>query len=174
MKNSSTFGTRLLTADSVYESQRRKLIMRAKSIGFGIITVACLILFGASEGRSQTGKGLVADVPFDFYVKGELMAAGKYEFVPAASTTDPSPLIVRRVSGANKKAVVPVATVVDGIKYGAQPVIVFRRYGSEYFLGAVHDWTANVRLQLIQSKRERKLSKVHREAKNVSIKPVRA
>lgn len=144
------------------------------SIGIAIITAACLVLFGAVDGRSQTGKGLVADVPFDFYVKGELMSAGKYEFVPSTSSTDSSPLIVRRVAGETKKAVVPVATMEDEVKYGAQPVIVFRRYGSEYFLGAVHDWTSNVRLRLIQSKRERKLSKVHREAKNVSIKPVRA
>ena len=145
-----------------------------RSIGIAIITAACLILFGAVEGKSQTAKGLVADVPFDFYVKGELMTAGKYEFVPASSSTDSTPLIVRRVSEENKKAVVPVATIEDEVEYGAQPVIVFRHYGSEYFLGAVHDWPSNVRLRLVQSKRERKLSKVHREAKNVSIKPVRA
>ena len=145
-----------------------------RSIGIAIFTAACLVLFGAVEGRSQTGKGLIAEVPFDFYVKGELMAAGKYEFVPANSSIDSTPLIVRKVSGGNKKAVVPVATVEDEVEYGAQPVIVFRRYGGEYFLGAVHDWPSNVRLRLVQGKRERKLSKVHREAKNVSIKPVRA
>lgn len=145
-----------------------------RSIGIAIITAACLVLFGAVEGRSQTGKGLVADVPFDFYVKGELMSAGKYEFIASTSNTDSSPLIVRKVSGTDAKAVVPVATVEDEVKYGAQPVILFRRYGSEYFLGAVHDWPSNVRLRLIQSKRERKLSKTYRQAKNVSIKPVRA
>jgi hypothetical protein len=144
-----------------------------RSIGIAIFTAACLVLFGGVEARSQTGKGLIAEVPFDFYVIGELMAAGKYEFVPASSI-DSTPLIVRKVSGGNKKAVVPVATVEDEVEYGAQPVIVFRRYGGEYFLGAVHDWPSNVRLRLIQSKRERKLNKVHREAKNVAIKPLRA
>lgn len=144
-----------------------------RSITFGIITLAAIFLFGAAEGTAQTGKGLVAEIPFDFYVKGELMAAGKYEFVTATSIYDPAPLIIRATSGSEKKAIAPVATIADKARTGTEPMIIFRRYGSENYLSAVHDSTANLRLRLIQGKRERQLGKVHREAKEISIKPVR-
>ena len=145
-----------------------------RSITFGIITLAAIVFFGAADGNAQTGKGLVAEVPFDFYVKGELMAAGKYEFVTATSTYDNAPLIVRPVSGPEKKAVASAATIGDKARTGNEPLIIFRRYGSENYLSAVHDSTANISLRLIQSKRERQLVKARREGKEISIKPVRS
>jgi len=142
-----------------------------RSIASGIITAALfIIILGAVDGSAQIGGRMVADVPFDFHVAGKLIPAGKYEFIPGKTPGDPNALVIRTAK--DGEAWVPVATVEEDVKYGAHPVIVFRRYGSEYFLSSVHNWPANVRLRMIPERKERRLQRAHRQ-QYVSIKPVR-
>lgn len=141
------------------------------SITSGLVSAVVFILIGTLEGSGQSER-LIAGVPFDFYVVGKQMPAGTYEFIPGKTPGDPNALTVRAVK--EKPTTAPVATVEDKIKYGAQPVIVFRQYGDEYFLSAVHHWAANVRLRILRGKPESRLQRANRRPKYVSIRPVRA
>lgn len=129
---------------------------------FGLI----IFLFGI-QGSAQSTKGVSADIPFDFYVRGEKLPAGKYEIETLNRQTSSSPLIVRSLDSVNQRSIVvhtsPVAT---SLTRKRERVLKFRRYGSAYFLSSV-DLDADESVRLPRTSRETEIARSTQEGSAV-------
>lgn len=127
------------------------------SITVSLILSAIIILIGVTSASAQGGKALVANVPFDFYVKNRLFPAGRYEFGPATSNYQIAPLIVRSTDG-SRSVVAISGSEYMGIVGKTEPFIRFNQYGGVYYLSAVSQ-PGGMGLQLAKSRDERELAR---------------
>ena len=97
---------------------------------------------------------VLVDVPFDFYVGNELLAAGRYEFD-------------RNVTGANsvirlenRRGTVRLVSLVQGRRQGAyrEAGLVFHRYGDNHFLKWVHWPSISLGLGTSRTEKERMIT----------------
>lgn len=127
------------------------------SITLSLILSAIIILVGVTSASAQGAKALVANVPFDFYVKDRLLPAGRYEFGPATSNYQIAPLIVRATDG-SRLVVAISGSEYRGIVDRTEPFIRFNQYGGVYYLSSVSQ-PGGIGLQLTKSREERKLAR---------------
>src|SRR5258708_5975584 len=97
-----------------------------------LIRVSMLVL-GAAAAGAQNPNPLVADVPFDFNVKGVAMPAGGYVVAQHAIQG----FITLR--GEDSKSIVILTAPAEAVSAPATGRLVFRRYGDRYFLAET--WT---------------------------------
>ena len=88
------------------------------------------------ECSAQSARRLTVNIPFDFYVANERMPKGAYEFQSAASHANQSSVVVRPVGKSERPSVI-VATMAETTKAGDESLLIFNRYGSDYFLSRV-------------------------------------
>ena len=132
----------------------------------GLMILGCAIV-----GHGQTVQRLVADIPFDFYVRGEKLSAGRYAFEPASRGTYPAPLVVRSLDPvSNRSIMAPVLahSSSDGDKY----LLIFNRYGSFHYLSSVNAGSGPLAVKLMKSPGERKLARELHRAVPVEIRPL--
>lgn len=99
-------------------------------IAGSIIATGLIIFVFGFEVSAQTPDRLVADIPFEFYVRNEKLPAGRYEFERSTRLTFPSPLIVRSINGpARRSLIVPTIAGTPGNVVSDGLRITFRRYG---------------------------------------------
>lgn len=115
-----------------------------------MLPVTVLLLSGLMAAQSLTSSSVVANVPFDFMVNNKIIPAG--------------PAVVRAASGnvlainnfeARKGALVPASRADE--TQGDRTVMVFERYGSQYFLSEIRIEGSNLSYKLPQSKVETEL-----------------
>ena len=107
-------------------------------IAGSIVATGLIIFVFGFEMNAQTPDTLVADVPFDFYVRNEKLPAGRYEFERSTRLTFPAPLIVRSAEGRSRRSIlVPTLTGSRTDIRGEGLRITFRRYGSVSFLSGI-------------------------------------
>ena len=115
------------------------------------VLMTTLLVSVAVAAQAQTSGRVVADIPFNFQIGDESLPAGEY--IVDAVNSDGALL---RISGKDGgKAQVALTNTANG-KQLNRSVMVFNKYGDQYFLKAV--WKAGHEGRtLIESGRERKL-----------------
>ncbi len=114
----------------------------------GAVVAISLVATLSIAGMASVFGRLKADIPFDFMVNGKQMPAGKYE-VKSADIGN----TIAVHSADRSKAVVAQAATTDSRK-GGEPRLVFRRYGSQYFLAKVVSDTQSIELSRTKAERE--------------------
>ena len=121
----------------------KKQILNLVALSILLITPLVVVVAGiASE--------LNATIPFDFTVGGRSMPAGKYYI-----SETPNPGVIKLTSADKKAAAVIITNAVRSINAANASRLEFRRYGNQYFLGAI--WTDGLETgrQIPVSKAER-------------------
>lgn len=125
-----------------------------KRAGICIAILSLLVIVGLPLAQAQSHRLLTAHVPFDFYVRDRLMPAGTYAITPLSADG-----ALLRISSAENDAAVSVMTnsADPDRQHASGARLLFRRYGSQYFLAAA--WRdAESGRALARTKRERSLA----------------
>jgi hypothetical protein len=114
--------------------------------------IIAIALFAASSlaaaGNLSAQDHMVkANIPFDFTVSGKVLPAGTYTI----SSLSPSAIQVRNANG----HVAELSIVRDDDKRSTTPVLVFNRYGNQYFLHEILAANA-LNVAVPRSKREQR------------------
>ena len=111
-------------------------------------------------GFAGVGARLKANIPFDFMVNGKQLSAGSYDI----QTGVIQGVIVLSSWETKKSAAAQAHTTV--IRAGSEPVLVFRKYGSQYFLAKVVSGSTAMELPKTKSERNAAKSESNRLALN--------
>lgn len=130
-----------------------------KQILKSIIAAGFLVLFAAVSARAQTNNQVVANIPFDFYVKNQKFTAGEYVIERANPASLQAALIFRRKDDGNSQIVMMLPLSVNAQTRQAQPNLIFNRYESDYFLSEFRNPADSFGAQLPKAKKERNLAK---------------
>lgn len=114
--------------------------------------IIAIALFAASSlaaaGNLSAQDHMVkANIPFDFTVSGKVLPAGTYTI----SSLSPNAIQVRNANG----HVAELSIVRDDDKRSTTPVLVFNRYGNQYFLHEILAANA-LNVAVPRSKREQR------------------
>ena len=114
--------------------------------------IIAIALFAASSlaaaGNLSAQEHMVkANIPFDFTVNNNVLPAGTYTI----SSLSPSAVQIRNVNG----HVAELSLVQNDDKRSATPVLVFQRYGNQYFLHEILAANA-MNVTVPRSKREQR------------------
>jgi len=118
-----------------------------------MLPVTLMLLSGLMSAQSLTNSTVKAQVPFDFMVNNKIIPAGECKI--SAATMDGQSLLVRN-TGARQSALSSSAREVSG-KPAEGTVLVFKRYGNQYFLSSVRLEGGTVSYAFPQSKAEAEL-----------------
>jgi hypothetical protein len=127
-----------------------------------MLPVTVLLLSGLMAAQSLTSSSVVANVPFDFMVNNKVIPAG--------------PAVVRAATGnvlainnfeAHKGALVASSRASES--QGDRTVMVFERYGSQYFLSEIKIEGSNLSYKLPKSKAEAELRAQNAPASQLTL-----
>jgi len=113
------------------------------------IALAVLASFVTIGSVSAQEPSVRATVPFDFSVGNKLVPAGTYTITSASANV----ILIR--SGEQKVALMSVAFA-DG-KQPKNSVLVFNKYGDQYFLHEILSSSGSLNLQIPTSKAEKRV-----------------
>jgi hypothetical protein len=101
-----------------------------------VLTIGGLLALSlvASAQAQMPGVPIRASIPFDFMVRGKTLPAGNYEIERV--TDDPSSLLLRNVNNKHENVVFETESM-QGKRIPRHNVLVFNRYGDDYFLSEV-------------------------------------
>ena len=123
-----------------------------------------LLMLAAMMTAMAQGPGprVVATIPFPFEVNGKAMPAGQYELVRPPQGK--SVVIRNRVDSGVRVA------VLAGEAEHRRPSneLVFRKYGTRYFLGEIQYAGRNVAMQMAVTRNERELARTARPERVVT------
>ena len=123
-----------------------------KGITMAVLTITLALASAVVSANAQSSNRLAAEIPFDFAVGGQTMAAGDYILGPA--TSDGSGLIVRS-KDVNGKSVVRLTNSIEPNARKKHARLVFHRYGQRYFLAEVWGAGNSAGRKLTESSEER-------------------
>lgn len=119
------------------------------------LALSLLVSLAAIPASAQVPGRMRADIPFDFYVGGKLLPAGKYNVERDAAGRNT--LRVRRADGDETTFALTIG--VQGKQSQPDtPRLIFHRYGDQIFLAQVWE-SQRAGHTLVESKRERSLRK---------------
>jgi len=137
-----------------------------RTIATTVIMIAASVIYV----NAQSAHRVTADIPFDFFIGKEMMPAGTYEFEVANRHAYPGALIVRStIPGANHSFIVPA--LLDKATKGAEPSIMFNRYGAAYFFANINADSGSMAFKVWKSDTEKRLAREAREVVPVKIQP---
>lgn len=117
-----------------------------------LVSIIALAFMTAVAANAQSGRQMLkANVPFDFVVGDKMLAAGEYS---VAKANDDATGI--RVSGIdNHQNAIRLSSTVQANAPKNRAMLIFHRYGEQYFLAQV--WTPGSAegRQMLKSKAER-------------------
>lgn len=130
------------------------------STKIGLLMLISIAALSASVKAQALGNGLKANIPFDFTVAGKKFAAGHYSFARASQTnTD----LVLQISSLDEHfTAFPMTNSVETLTARDKSVLIFHRYGDEYFLAQVWAAGATTGRAFTKSNRERQLEREQR------------
>ena len=123
---------------------------------FSIIATLTLIVPMAIIGFAGLSGKVKANIPFDFTVGNKQFKAGSYTVDRLFASNNAGTLIIRGVD--NHAAANFNVNGVTG-KEDSSARLVFRRYGSQYFLAQIFDGSSREGYGLMKSKSEREAAK---------------
>jgi len=127
----------------------------------GFLSVSALAVVLAAPLGAQTLR-ITSSVPFEFMVAGRSMVAGDYTFGNLGSNG----IGAIKVLGNNSSLVLlGNGTIASQKERAGQPLLIFHRYGDQYFLSRIVDGSRNFVVELPTSRTEKELSKTASLAK---------
>ena len=124
-----------------------------KKISVILFPVLLLGLLAALPVYAQTRVVLRGDIPFEFMVANKSLPAGAYDIL--GTSTYPIALTIR---GSENREYVTFTTISNEKSKEVKPMLVFRRYGNQYFLAEL--WTgSNAGRELPKSSEEQQVAK---------------
>lgn len=130
----------------------KKFVTASTKIGMLVLlSVAAL----AASAKAQSGSGLRANIPFDFTVAGKTLAAGHYA-ITRASQTD-GDLVLEVNSLDEHSRAFQITSQLQTLTPRDQSVLIFHRYGDEYFLAQMWAAGSTTGRAFTKSRRERQL-----------------
>jgi hypothetical protein len=137
-------------------------------INFGIILT--FVFVGAiASAQAQTKNIVIADIPFDFYIKNQKLTAGEYEIKKLYLGGNQTTLVFQPKGGKTSTIVTMLPLLANREMSENQPRLIFNRYGSDYFLTKVLNPAENFGAQLPKTKGEIKLAKNIVETKQETV-----
>jgi hypothetical protein len=135
--------------------------MKKHVLWLTLILIA-VVSSAAVSTKAQTNYGVRANVPFDFTVGNKTLPAGKI-VARGGSLSHPGPLSISNVDKGGHEFRVARQLPSDGPSDQAK--LVFRKYGTQYFLAEV--WIrGNSGWELAKSKSEKAIEREMRLARN--------
>ena len=131
----------------------KKFVTASTKVGMLVLlSVAAL----AASAKAQTVNGLRANIPFDFTVAGKRLAAGHYSITRASQTNGDLVLEVNSLDEHSRAF--PITSRVESVTARDNSVLIFHRYGDEYFLAQVWAAGSTTGRAFVKSRRERQLA----------------
>lgn len=118
-----------------------------------ILPVTLMLLSGLMAAQSLTSSHIVAQVPFDFMVNNKIIPAG--ECIVQSADMDARVLTIRNVAA--KKGLFAPSSHGETNKSADSTVLVFKRYGNQYFLSEIRLEGSNRTYKLSESRAEAEL-----------------
>jgi hypothetical protein len=114
-----------------------------------VITLLAIANFAMAGTSFAQSNGVRATVPFDFTVGNKLLPAGTYSFKKQSD---------RMISITNHDKPIAAIGLVneDDGKFPDRGRLLFHKYGSQYFLSEILCQSANMNLELLLSKTEKR------------------
>jgi len=130
----------------------KKFVTASTKVGMLVLlSIAAL----TASAKAQAGSGVKANIPFDFTVAGKRFAAGHYSITRASQTNGDLVLQVRSLD--EQSSVFPITSRVETLTARDKSVLIFHRYGDEYFLAQVWAAGSTTGRAFTKSRRERQL-----------------
>ena len=123
--------------------------MKRNIVGFFSMLATTLLL--ASPALSAQNR-IDAYVPFDFSVGQTVMAEGNYQVQSISETVE----VVQNEASHASASLIKAIHVQSAGDHGA--MLVFHRYGNQYFLSQIWDGRSNAGIELPESMREKELN----------------
>jgi hypothetical protein len=98
-----------------------------------MLPVTLMLLSGLMAAQSITSSTVVAQVPFDFMVNNKIMPAG--DLAVRSATMDGRVLAVNNVAA--HKSALANASAAEQRQPANRTILVFKRYGNQYFLSGI-------------------------------------
>jgi hypothetical protein len=130
----------------------RKQILKGVTMSMVVVAVGFMMAVASANAQSST---VVAKVPFEFTVGDRPLPAGEYSL--KAMTPGAEALAIRN-QDSNRTAIRLTQTIVTG-KAPKKTMLVFHRYGQQYFLCQVWRAGDSTGRELIKSKAERTIQR---------------
>ena len=143
-------------------------------ISRNVVMLSLLVAVAAVSVMAQVRARVTAQIPFAFSVANQTMPAGEYSIQSHASANQS--VLIR--SNDNKAAVFALAQGKQGKRDSDKTKLVFRRYGSQYFLAQI--WTkgdvmgtefptSKSERQVMKSLSDRRLAKADTEPEVITV-----
>ena len=127
-----------------------------------MLTVTVLLMSGLMAAQSLTSSAVVANVPFDFMVNNKIIPAGEC----VVKSADGNVLAISNFDA--RKAVLAASSHGNAAK-DDRTVMVFQRYGSQYFLSEIRIKGADLSYKLPQSRAEVELRAQNAPASQMTL-----
>jgi hypothetical protein len=95
------------------------------------LVVALTITFAAAPATADSFGSIIVDVPFDFTAGHSIFPAGKYTIRSAGSNTNG---VIQIASEDGKASGVLLTGSAQSVQSKNETVVIFHRYGDQYFL----------------------------------------
>ena len=118
-----------------------------------MLPVTLLLLSGLMAAQSLSNSTVKAQVPFDFTVNNKIIPAG--ECVVGAAGMDNQALVVRNAEA--RKSALSLSSRQETGRPSENTVLVFKRYGSQYFLSSIRLEGSNTTYDFPENKAEAEL-----------------
>ncbi len=133
-----------------------------------VITVAFISALATASAQTP-GHTLTVKVPFEFSVGGKTFPAGDYQV--SRLTSDGTTL--RITNQESEQKVARQSRAIQSSQASEKSILVFRRYGNQYFLAQVWEVGEKTGRELMPSNREKslenELAKNNEQAESVTI-----
>ncbi|HSA93476.1 MAG TPA: hypothetical protein VLE48_10730 [Terriglobales bacterium] len=124
-----------------------------------ILAVLLLMMVAATAtANAQSDRSITVKVPFDFVVENQKLPAGEYR-VQALHSDRSDRMLLRREGGG---AVTTVFTLpVRTLDAASESKLVFKRYGSQYFLSQIWMQSADAGREVLIGRAEQEAAKAN-------------
>lgn len=131
------------------KQMKNRMLKAVMTLGF---IAAFTITSAVASAAALSFNTIKADIPFDFTVGNRVFRAGKYTMRPVTTETHP---VIQIQSGDGQAFKMLLTNSAEASEPKDQTVLVFHRYGNQYFLYQVWTLGDTIGIQLSKSTLER-------------------
>lgn len=128
-----------------------------KQILMAFTMLSLVVVLTATSVSAQSSHNLVVTIPFEFALRGKTLPPGEY-IVKRVSSERPEVLSVGRLNDRTTEVAVLTSNVRARITQ-SQSMLVFNRYGDQYFLSQIWEAGESDGRKLMKSRKERQLER---------------